>query len=92
MEFGRRFFPRCSTLLDKIADCETLSILAFVEKDTPENRVEKRQKYMEIQESLLMAFSKDSEEFGKSSRSGSSSSTSKSTKRSNGKPSHRRRP
>ncbi|CAF2107204.1 unnamed protein product [Brassica napus] len=83
VEFGRRFFPRCSTLLDKIADCETLSILAFVEKDTPENRVEKRQKYMEIQESLLMAFSKDNEEFGKSSRSGSSSSTSKSTKRSN---------
>ncbi|KAF2590115.1 hypothetical protein F2Q70_00039712 [Brassica cretica] len=87
VEFGRRFFPRCSTLLDKIADCETLSILAFVEKDTPENRVEKRQKYMEIQESLLMAFSKDNEEFGKSSRSGSSSSTSKSTKRSNDKPS-----
>lgn len=92
MEFGRRFFPRCSTLLDKIADCETLSILAFVEKETPENRLEKRQKYMEIQESLLMAFNEDNEERGKSSRSGSSSSTSKSTKRSNGKPSHRRRP
>ncbi|KAG5390045.1 hypothetical protein IGI04_031586 [Brassica rapa subsp. trilocularis] len=83
VEFGRRFFPRCSTLLDKIADCETLSILAFVEKETPENRLEKRQKYMEIQESLLMAFNEDNEERGKSSRSGSSSSTSKSTKRSN---------
>lgn len=92
MEFGRRFFPRCSRLLDKIADCETLNILAFVEKETPENRLEKRQKYMEIQESLLMAFNEDNEERGKSSRSGSSSSTSKSTKRSNGKPSHRRRP
>ncbi|CAH8391773.1 unnamed protein product [Eruca vesicaria subsp. sativa] len=90
VELGRRFFPRCSALLDKIADCEALSILAFVEKDTPENRLEKRQKYMEIQESLLMAFSKDNEERGKSSRSGSFSSTSKSTKRSNGKPSNRR--
>ncbi|CAN7133129.1 unnamed protein product [Brassica rapa subsp. narinosa] len=83
VEFGRRFFPRCSRLLDKIADCETLNILAFVEKETPENRLEKRQKYMEIQESLLMAFNEDNEERGKSSRSGSSSSTSKSTKRSN---------
>ncbi|KAL0798412.1 hypothetical protein Bca101_053587 [Brassica carinata] len=92
VEYGKRFFPRCSALLDQIAHCEALGILAFVEKDTPENRLAKRQKYMEIQESLLMAFSKDNEELGKSSRSGSSSSTSKSTKRSNGKPSHRRRP
>lgn len=93
VEYGRRFFPRCAALLDKIADCETLTILAFLEKDTPENRLVKRQKYMEIQESLQMAFNEDNEEqLGKSSRSGSSSSTSKSTKRSKGKPSHRRRP
>ncbi|KAF8099508.1 hypothetical protein N665_0243s0070 [Sinapis alba] len=94
VELGKRFFPRCSALLDQIADCETLTILAFVEKDTPENRLEKRQKYMEIQKTLQMAFNEDNEEHGKSSRSASSSSTSKSTakKRSNGKPSHRRRP
>lgn len=94
MELGKRFFPRCSGVLDYIMDCEDLSVLACIDEDTPEKRLQKKQRYMEIQETLQKAFSEDKEEFGKSSLSASSSSTSKSTatKRSNnGKPSHRRR-
>ncbi|CAH2077913.1 unnamed protein product [Thlaspi arvense] len=93
VEFGKRYLPRCSSVLDQIADCEELSILAFVEEETPEERLQKRQRFMEIQETLQEAFNKDKEELGKSSLSASSSSTSKpaSTKRSNGKLSRRRR-
>ncbi|XP_024004355.1 regulatory protein NPR1 isoform X2 [Eutrema salsugineum] len=79
VEFGKRFFPRCSAELDEIMDSEDLSILACIEEDTPEQRLQKRQRYMEIQKNLQNAFSKDKEELGKSSPSASSSSTSKST-------------
>lgn len=93
VEFGKRFFPRCSKVLDDIVDSEDLTILALVEEDTPEQRQQKRQRFMEIQEIVQMAFSKDKEDLGKSSLSASSSSTSKLTgkKRSIAKPSHRRR-
>uniref|UniRef100_A0A1J3CVK1 Regulatory protein NPR1 n=1 Tax=Noccaea caerulescens TaxID=107243 RepID=A0A1J3CVK1_NOCCA len=94
VELGKRFFPRCSGVLDHIMDCEDLSVLACIDEDTPEKRIQKKQRYMEIQETLQKAFTEDKEEYGKSSLSASSSSTSKSTatKRSNnGKPSHRRR-
>lgn len=80
-------------MLDDIVDSEDLTILALVEEDTPEQRQQKRQRFMEIQEIVQMAFSKDKEDLGKSSLSASSSSTSKLTgkKRSTAKPSHRRR-
>ncbi|XP_024015853.1 regulatory protein NPR1 isoform X2 [Eutrema salsugineum] len=95
VELGKRFFPRCSAVLDSIMDCEDLTQLACEGEDTPEKRIQKKQRYMEIQETVKKAFSEDKEEFGNSSLSASSSSTSKSTagkKRSNGKLSHRRRP
>lgn len=93
VELGKRFFPRCSEVLDKILDSDDLAQLAFGEEDTPENRLQKRQRYMEIQETFKKAFSEDKDEFGNSSLTASSSSTSKSTagKRSNGKLSRRHR-
>ncbi|KAF8113997.1 hypothetical protein N665_0043s0067 [Sinapis alba] len=93
VELGKRFFPRCSKVLDDIVDSEDLTILALIDEETPEQRQQKRQRYMEIHETLQMAFSKDNEEYRKSSLSASSSSTSKPSakKRSNAKLSHRRR-
>lgn len=93
VELGKRFFPRCSAVLDQIMDCEDLTQLACGEEDTPEKRLQKKQRYMEIQEILTKAFTEDNLELGKSSLTASASSTSKSTggKRSNRKLSHRRR-
>ncbi|KAG7587677.1 SKP1/BTB/POZ domain superfamily [Arabidopsis suecica] len=93
VELGKRFFPRCSAVLDQIMDCEDLTQLACGEEDTPEKRLQKKKRYMEIQEILTKAFTEDNLELGKSSLKDSSSSTSKSTggKRSNRKLSHRRR-
>lgn len=80
MKLGKRYFPRCS--LDHFMDTEDLNHLACVEEDTPEKRLQKKQRYMELHETLMKTFSEDNEEFGKSS-------TSKSM-RYNGKLSHRR--
>ncbi|EOA34947.1 hypothetical protein CARUB_v10020031mg [Capsella rubella] len=93
VELGKRFFPRCSDVLDRIMDCDDLTELACGEEDTPQNRLQKRQRYMEIQESLKKAFTEDKLEIRNSSHAASSSSTSKPTagKRSNRKLSNRRR-
>ncbi|XP_010430551.1 PREDICTED: regulatory protein NPR1 isoform X2 [Camelina sativa] len=93
VELGKRFLPRCSAVLDQIImDCEDLTQLAWGEEETPENRLQKRQRFMEIQESVNKAFTEDNLDFVNSSLTASSSSTSKSTagKRSNRKLSHRR--
>lgn len=92
VEIGKHFFPRCSAVLDEIMDCEALTELACGEEDTPETRLHKKQRYMEIQETVEKAFSED-KKFGNSSLTASSSSTSKTTagKRSNGKLSRRHR-
>lgn len=91
MELGKRYFPRCSEVLDDILDSDDLAQLAFGEEDTPENRVQKRQRYMEIRETFNKALHED--EFRNSSLTAASSFTSKSNagKRSKGKLSHRRR-
>ncbi|CAH8298366.1 unnamed protein product [Eruca vesicaria subsp. sativa] len=80
------------TVLDQIMDCDDLTQLACGdEEDTPEKRVQKKQRYMEIQEIVKKAFTEDKEEHGKSSLSASSSSTSKSIAVKRSKLSHRRR-
>nr|XP_043626872.1 BTB/POZ domain and ankyrin repeat-containing protein NPR1 [Erigeron canadensis] len=69
VELGKRFFPRCSEVLNKIVDPE-----AYSWKNTPEERESKKQKY---QEALDKAFNEDKEEFDKCyAISSSSSSTS----------------
>ncbi|KAK9274559.1 hypothetical protein L1049_021808 [Liquidambar formosana] len=72
VELGKRFFPRCSEVLNKIMDAEDLSELACL----PDERLLKKRRYIELQEVLSKAFSEDKEEFDRSAISSSSSSTS----------------
>ncbi|XP_021805028.1 BTB/POZ domain and ankyrin repeat-containing protein NPR1 [Prunus avium] len=85
VELGKRFFPRCSEVLNKIMDGDDISQLAYTGDDTPELRLWKRRRYMELQEVLSKAFNEDKEEFDRSAMSSSSSSTSIGVVRSNGK-------
>ncbi|KAJ9538439.1 hypothetical protein OSB04_031172 [Centaurea solstitialis] len=72
VELGKRFFPRCSEVLNKIVDTEAHQWI-----DTPEERELKKQKYLSVQETLNKAFNEDKEELDKSyTISSSSSSTS----------------
>lgn len=91
VELGRRFFPRCSEVLDKIMDNDDLSQLAYLRNDSPDERETKKQRYTEIQELLNEAFSEDKEEFHRSNNlssnlSSSASSTSQGLKQPNGSP------
>lgn len=74
MELGKRFFPRCSEVLNKIMDAEDLSLLAYLGHDTPTERLVKKR--MELQEVLSKAFDEDKEEIDWSAIASSSSSTS----------------
>ncbi|KAK9715728.1 hypothetical protein RND81_06G185600 [Saponaria officinalis] len=75
VELGKRFFPRCSEVLNKIMDAEDLSQLAYLNNDTPEERLRKKRRYDELQDALTKAFTEDKEEFQRSTLSSSSSST-----------------
>ncbi|XP_042487123.1 BTB/POZ domain and ankyrin repeat-containing protein NPR1-like [Macadamia integrifolia] len=75
VELGKRFFPRCSEVLNKIMDADSLQELAHLGNDIPEERVLKRRRYMELQEILSKAFHEDKEEFDKSAAMSSSLST-----------------
>ncbi|WCJ42706.1 BTB/POZ domain and ankyrin repeat-containing protein NPR1 [Euphorbia peplus] len=85
VELGKRFFPRCSEVLNRIMDADDLSQLAYVGNDTPEERQRKKRRYMELQEVLCKAFDEDKQEFQKSTISSSSSSKSLGAMRSNSK-------
>lgn len=78
VELGKRFFPRCSEVLNKIMDNDDLSELAYLGEDTPDSddRQLKKQRYMELQQVLSKAFMEDKEEFHKSCNLSSSSSSS----------------
>jgi regulatory protein NPR1 len=70
VELGKRFFPRCSNVLDKIMDDEfEMSALG---RDTS---IERKRRFHDLQDVLQKAFSEDKEEFDRSGRSSSSSST-----------------
>ncbi|XAR53450.1 hypothetical protein NMG60_11022004 [Bertholletia excelsa] len=91
VELGKRFFPRCSEVLNKIMDADDLSELAYIENETAEERQLKKQRYMELQDVLSKAFNEDKEEFGRSINiSSSSSSTSMGMARNNGKTTFRK--
>ncbi|PUZ58490.1 hypothetical protein GQ55_5G512700 [Panicum hallii var. hallii] len=70
VELGKRFFPRCSKVLDQIMDDETE--LASLGRDTS---TEKKRRFHDLQDVLQKAFSEDKEENDRSARSSSSSST-----------------
>ncbi|GAU33566.1 hypothetical protein TSUD_143580 [Trifolium subterraneum] len=76
VELGKRFFPRCSAVLNKIMDADDLSQLACMGNDSPEDRQAKRRRYGELQEVLNKVFHEDKEEYDRSAISSSSSSTS----------------
>ncbi|XP_043718834.1 BTB/POZ domain and ankyrin repeat-containing protein NPR1-like [Telopea speciosissima] len=72
VELGKRFFPRCSEVLNNIMDADNLQELAYRGNDIPEERVLKKKRYMELQEILTKAFHEDKEEFEKSAAVSSS--------------------
>ncbi|KAK7329007.1 hypothetical protein VNO77_23151 [Canavalia gladiata] len=76
VELGKRFFPRCSQVLNKIMDADDLSQLTCMGDDSPEDRLRKKRRYVELQEVLNKVFNEDKEEFDRSAMSSSSSSTS----------------
>ncbi|CAN1836194.1 BTB/POZ domain and ankyrin repeat-containing protein NPR1 [Linum perenne] len=74
VEVGKRFFPRCSDVLNKIMDDDNdLTQLACLGNGTPEERQRKRKRYLELQQLLGKAFSADKEEFNRCTISSSSS-------------------
>lgn len=85
VELGKRFFPRCSDVLNKIMDADDLSQIAYLGNETSEERLVKRQRHLELQEALSKAFNEDKQEFDRSVISSSSSTKSIGTARSNGK-------
>lgn len=87
VELGKRFFPRCSQVINKIMDNDDYSELAYLENENPEEREMKKRRYIELQEVLSKAFHEDKEEFDKCNTiSSSSSSTSFGVARPNSKP------
>ncbi|XP_027338354.1 BTB/POZ domain and ankyrin repeat-containing protein NPR1-like [Abrus precatorius] len=84
VELGKRFFPRCSEVLNKIMDADDLSQLTCMGDDSPEDRLWKRRRYEELQEVLNKVFNEDKEEFDRSAMSSSSSSSSIGVVRPNG--------
>ncbi|CAL5039062.1 unnamed protein product [Urochloa decumbens] len=70
VELGKRFFPSCSKVLDRILDDETE--LASLGRETC---TEKKKRFHKLQYMLQKAFSEDKEEFDRQARSFSSSST-----------------
>ncbi|XP_038986330.1 BTB/POZ domain and ankyrin repeat-containing protein NPR1-like [Phoenix dactylifera] len=69
VELGKRFFRRCSEVLNKIMD-DDYTELTSLGQDGSEER---RKRYLELQDALIKAFSEDKEEFDRSARSSSSS-------------------
>ncbi|KAF3783128.1 Regulatory protein [Nymphaea thermarum] len=76
VELGKRFFPRCSDVLNKIVDDDGLGELACLSTGTSDEQVRKRRRYMELQEQLSKAFTEDKEERDRTAMSSCSSSTS----------------
>lgn len=63
VETGRRFFPSCSAVLDKLLEDDTLGTL-LLERGTLEERKKKRMRYMELKDEVMKAFNKDMEKNG----------------------------
>lgn len=76
VELGKRFFPRCSAVLNKIMDGDDLSVLAHLTHETSEEQELNKQRLEELQKALKKAYNEDKEELDISFISSSSSSTS----------------
>ncbi|XP_073150794.1 BTB/POZ domain and ankyrin repeat-containing protein NPR1 [Henckelia pumila] len=76
VELGKRFFPRCSAILNTIMDGEDYPEIARLQIDSPEECPSKKQRRMEIEEDFSKAFTEDKEEFDRTMNFSSSSSSS----------------
>ncbi|KAL3825299.1 hypothetical protein ACJIZ3_021328 [Penstemon smallii] len=76
VELGRRFFPRCSSMLNKIMDGDDYRDIAQMGNGFVEDSPLKRQRRMELEQVLSKAFTEDKEEFDRSVNLSSSSSSS----------------
>ncbi|XP_058213649.1 BTB/POZ domain and ankyrin repeat-containing protein NPR1-like [Rhododendron vialii] len=85
VELGKRFFPRCSEVINDMVDHDDLSELLYVQNGTREERQLKKRRYMEIQEAFAKAFHEDKEELDKSINIPSSSRPLRGVGRPNGK-------
>ncbi|PKA50146.1 Regulatory protein NPR3 [Apostasia shenzhenica] len=72
VELGRRYFPHCSQVLDKLME-DDFPDLFYLQKGTQDQQKIKRMRFCELKEDVRKAFSKDKAENG---RSGISSSPS----------------
>ncbi|WOK96996.1 BTB/POZ domain and ankyrin repeat-containing protein NPR1 [Canna indica] len=72
VECGKRFFPRCSSVIDKLMD-DDITELTGLGRHSSEER---RRRFLELQDVVSKAFSEDKEENDRSGLSSSSSSTS----------------
>ncbi|XP_072980119.1 BTB/POZ domain and ankyrin repeat-containing protein NPR1 [Typha angustifolia] len=72
VELGKRYFPRCSKVINKIMD-DDVTELTCLGKDTSED---KKRRFIELQDVLQKAFSEDKEEFNRCGLQSSSSSSS----------------
>ncbi|KAL3755266.1 hypothetical protein ACJRO7_002333 [Eucalyptus globulus] len=59
VELGKRFFPRCSAVINKIIDTGDLSWLGTVGDDTPEEQLRKKQRHTEVEEEMTEAYTQD---------------------------------
>ncbi|XXG57114.1 hypothetical protein AAC387_Pa03g4351 [Persea americana] len=76
VELGKRFFPRCSAVLNNIVDDDELSELANLETGSWHDRETKKQRFNEIQNIFTKAFIEDKQENDRSTASAISSSSS----------------
>ncbi|ERN14825.1 hypothetical protein AMTRI_Chr02g255520 [Amborella trichopoda] len=74
VDMGRRYFPHCSEVLDKLME-DDMSDLLFLENGTLEEQRVKRQRFNEVKDDVQKAFTKD-QVLAKSGTSSSSSTSS----------------
>lgn len=65
VETGRRFFPNCSEVLDKIMLDDWHDESFFLNKGSNEEQEIKKQRFMELKEDLQNAFTKDEAELNR---------------------------
>ncbi|CAA3017179.1 regulatory NPR1-like [Olea europaea subsp. europaea] len=85
VELGKRFFPRCSAVLNKIMDGDDYSKITQLENNALEECPLKKRRRMELEEVLCKAFTEDKEEFDHTINMSSSSSSSVGMMKPNGK-------
>ncbi|KAJ6832912.1 BTB/POZ domain and ankyrin repeat-containing protein NPR2 isoform X1 [Iris pallida] len=74
VELGRRYFPHCSQVLDRLMSDDT-SDLFYLQKGTPDEQTIKRMRFYELKDDVQKAFSKDKAVPGRPSFCSSSSSS-----------------